>query len=429
MSLDSIELSDSDFDDVMSDGLAELLKEDESVNDSKRKKNTKSNKPKYVPQRYVSVRVRVPESTVGLVVGLCGQTIQQIQSATNTFIKAPTRLQEPIFEITGDRDNVNVAISEVQARIPGQDNIRVLETKGPKDYFEDDREQDEDDSVEGPEMTSRLRRVLKDLAMLTLNERAKLQEILRMVNNDKKHSDWSKEFGCQFNSDERKNGLNTTVKNDRQPNSEHPWSEKKVETLLGDSSTDEESIQTFHVDKEDLVASEDDSVEGNLFIAPDPSIDILEDVTDEPIEDDKDYDFIDLMEEIECAFDGIEWIDMSVISSVICVPNLLHKMNCLYDNTIRNRKWQAGALRAMISCAKNRLDENMRQYFQDKQWSLDSQTIRDYYCQIHDEVMHFIDEFQKWKIQKEIQDTENPKKYFSSKNQSARDKFILPDYW
>ena len=137
-----------------------------------------------------------------------------------------------------------------------------------------------------------MRRVLKDLSMLTLSERAQLQEILRMVNNDRKHSDWSKEFGCQFNSDESKNGLNTTVKNDRQPNSEHPWSEKKVETLLGDSSTDEESIQTFHVDKEDLVASEDDSVEGNLFIAPDPSIDILEDVTDEPIEDDKDYDFI-----------------------------------------------------------------------------------------------------------------------------------------
>ena len=78
------------------------------------------------------------------------------------------------------------------------------------------------------------------------------------------------------------------------------------------------------------------------------------------------------MEEIECAFDGIEWIDMSVISSVICVPNLLHKINCLHDNTIRNRKWQAGALRAMISCAKNRLDENMRQYFQDKHWNLDS---------------------------------------------------------
>ena len=127
------------------------------------------NRPKYIPQRYVSVRVRVPETTVGLVVGPCGQSIQQIQHATNTFIKAPTRLQEPIFEITGflleswkpwrhyknilgDRDNVNVAISEVQARIPGQDNIRVLETKGPKDYFEDDREEDQEDLTEGPEM-------------------------------------------------------------------------------------------------------------------------------------------------------------------------------------------------------------------------------------------------------------------------------------
>ena len=68
---------------------------------SKRKKKKKK-VPKYVPQRYVSVRIRVPDATVGLVVGLCGQTIQQIQHATNTFIKAPTRLQEPIFEITGN---------------------------------------------------------------------------------------------------------------------------------------------------------------------------------------------------------------------------------------------------------------------------------------------------------------------------------------
>ena len=71
------------------------------MNVPKRKKKSKKNKSKYVPQRYVSVRVRVPECTVGLVVGPCGQTIQQIQHATNTFIKAPTRLQEPIFEITG----------------------------------------------------------------------------------------------------------------------------------------------------------------------------------------------------------------------------------------------------------------------------------------------------------------------------------------
>ena len=137
---------------------------------------------------------------------------------------------------------------------------------------------------------------MKDLAMLSLSERAQLQEILRMVNDDKKHSDWSKEFGCQFNSDEmKKNGLNTTVKSDRRPkfqnidHNQNPW--KKVETILEESSSDE-SIKTFHVDKEELVASEDDSVEGNVFIAPDPSIDILEDgiETDEP--DDKDYDFI-----------------------------------------------------------------------------------------------------------------------------------------
>lgn len=52
--------------------------------------------------------------------------------------------------ILGDRDNVNVAISEVQARIPGQDNIKVLETKGPKDYLKDDRELEPDDHEEDP---------------------------------------------------------------------------------------------------------------------------------------------------------------------------------------------------------------------------------------------------------------------------------------
>ena len=55
----------------------------------------------------------------------------------------------------GDRDNVNVAISEVQARIPGQDNIKVLETKGPKDYLKDDRElepEGQEDQMEGPAM-------------------------------------------------------------------------------------------------------------------------------------------------------------------------------------------------------------------------------------------------------------------------------------
>ena len=134
------------------------------------------------------------------------------------------------------------------------------------------------------------------------------------------------------------------------------------------------------------------------------------------------------MDEIECAFEGIEYIDMSRISSVVCIPNLVHKLSCLYRNTIRERQWLENTLKAMISCAKNRLDENMRQYFQDKRLLLDNQTIRDYYCQILDEVMTFIDEFQKWKIQKEAQNTETPKKYFSSKS-PIRKASPISDYW
>ena len=113
---------------------------------------------------------------------------------------------------------------------------------------------------------------------------------------------------------------------------------------------------------------------------------------------------------------------------MLCIPNLVHKLTCLHRNTLRERKWLENTLKAMISCAKNRLDENMRQYFQDKRLLLDNQTIRDYYCQIHDEVMNFIDEFHKWKIQKEAQNTENPKKYFSSKS-PIRKKSPISDYW
>ena len=139
--------------------------------------------------------------------------------------------------------------------------------------------------------------------MLTITERAQLQEVLRsiMKNDDKKINDWSEECGCKFksnekNCDENYGYLNTTATNVNEYDSrkfENPWNEKKVESLLEEESSDE-SIQTFHVDKKDLVASEDDSVDGNLFITPDPSIDIPEDETAEQNipDDDPDYDFI-----------------------------------------------------------------------------------------------------------------------------------------
>ena len=46
-------------------------------------------------------KVRVPYSTVGLIVGPKGATIKHIQRTTKTTIKSPDRGAESIFEIIG----------------------------------------------------------------------------------------------------------------------------------------------------------------------------------------------------------------------------------------------------------------------------------------------------------------------------------------
>ena len=167
--------------------------------------------------------------------------------------------------------------------------------------------------------------------MLTITERAQLQEILKMILTDdyrqKKSADWTREFGCQFNSMDRTgnrmenrtdlngNGLNTTVENEKlnenHEEKENPW-KKKVESLLeeqrtsviGDESSDDESIKTFHADKDDLSASEDDSVEcvasktskADQDQTPDQSIDIqdgqMANDQNTDFEKNQNYDFI-----------------------------------------------------------------------------------------------------------------------------------------
>ena len=61
----------------------------------------------------VTDRVQVPYRVVGLVVGPKGQTIEQIQVKTDTFIVTPSRERDPIFEITGLAENVTEAREEI----------------------------------------------------------------------------------------------------------------------------------------------------------------------------------------------------------------------------------------------------------------------------------------------------------------------------
>ncbi|XP_065370766.1 putative uncharacterized protein DDB_G0277255 [Calliphora vicina] len=65
----------------------------------------------------ITIQVRVPYRVVGLVVGPKGNTIKHIQHETKTYIVTPSRDKEPIFEVTGMPDNVQMARKQIEAHI------------------------------------------------------------------------------------------------------------------------------------------------------------------------------------------------------------------------------------------------------------------------------------------------------------------------
>jgi len=64
-----------------------------------------------------TIQVRVPYRVVGLVVGPKGATIKRIQQQTHTYIVTPSRDKEPVFEVTGLPENVEMAKKEIEAHI------------------------------------------------------------------------------------------------------------------------------------------------------------------------------------------------------------------------------------------------------------------------------------------------------------------------
>ncbi|NWH73969.1 MEX3C ligase, partial [Piaya cayana] len=64
-----------------------------------------------------TVQVRVPYRVVGLVVGPKGATIKRIQQQTHTYIVTPSRDKEPVFEVTGMPENVDLAREEIEMHI------------------------------------------------------------------------------------------------------------------------------------------------------------------------------------------------------------------------------------------------------------------------------------------------------------------------
>lgn len=65
----------------------------------------------------VTKQVRVPYRVVGLVVGPKGSTIKRIQQQTHTYIVTPSRDKEPVFEVTGLPENVEMARKEIESHI------------------------------------------------------------------------------------------------------------------------------------------------------------------------------------------------------------------------------------------------------------------------------------------------------------------------
>lgn len=65
----------------------------------------------------ITIQVRVPYRVVGLVVGPKGNTIKHIQHETQTYIVTPSRDKQPIFEVTGMPDNVEMARKQIEAHI------------------------------------------------------------------------------------------------------------------------------------------------------------------------------------------------------------------------------------------------------------------------------------------------------------------------
>ena len=64
-----------------------------------------------------TIQVRVPYRVVGLVVGPKGATIKRIQQQTHTYIVTPSRDKEPVFEVTGLPENVEMAKKDIEAHI------------------------------------------------------------------------------------------------------------------------------------------------------------------------------------------------------------------------------------------------------------------------------------------------------------------------
>lgn len=79
----------------------------------------------------ITIQVRVPYRVVGLVVGPKGATIKRIQQQTHTYIVTPSRDKDPVFEVTGLPDNVQMSKREIEAHIAIRTGSLNMDNQNP----------------------------------------------------------------------------------------------------------------------------------------------------------------------------------------------------------------------------------------------------------------------------------------------------------
>lgn len=134
----------------------------------------------------VTVKVRVPYKVVGLVVGPKGATIKRIQTETHTYIVTPSREKDPVFEVTGLPENVEVAKQEIEAHIAARTGTGSIDRD--LDFAANGVDIGDDGEVENPlddrDSSERALAALQAFGSLSPSDRQKVDNFLQSLNNN-----------------------------------------------------------------------------------------------------------------------------------------------------------------------------------------------------------------------------------------------------
>jgi len=134
----------------------------------------------------VTVKVRVPYKVVGLVVGPRGSTIKRIQNETHTYIVTPSREKDPVFEVTGLPENVEVAKQEIEAYIATRTGTGSIDRD--LDFAANGVDIGDDGEIENPiagnssaSTSERALAALQAFGSLSLGDRLKVDQFLQSL--------------------------------------------------------------------------------------------------------------------------------------------------------------------------------------------------------------------------------------------------------